>query len=85
MGQGAKRFEDMRRNPRGDWTIDDVQVVCSEFGFRLMAPSSGSHYKLTHRRLSEILTIPARRPIKPVYIKQLVALVSKVVETDNDN
>ena len=85
MGQGAKRLTDMRRNPRGDWTIEDVQTVCNEYGIDLQAPGSGSHFKVTHRFLSEILTIPARRPIKPVYVKRFVALVTQVLEHLDDS
>jgi hypothetical protein len=84
MGQGAKRLDDMRRNPRGDWQIADVRVVCDEFSIELRPPSSGSHHKVSHPRLSEILTIPAQRPIKPVYIRRLVAFVDAVKEASHD-
>ena len=84
MGQGAKRFEEMRRNPRADWSIDDVKVVCDEFGIELRPPSSGSHYKISHVSIGEILTIPARRPIKPVYIRRLVALIERVTEHNDE-
>jgi hypothetical protein len=79
MGRGEKRLEEMRANPAGDWRIDDVRVVCREFGIDLLAPrSGGSHYKVTHRSQHDILSIPARRPIKTVYIRRLVDFVDAV-------
>jgi hypothetical protein len=79
MDRGGKRLEEMRANPVGDWQIDDVRVVCREFGIDLQAPrSGGSHYKVTHPRQHDILTIPARRPIKAVYIRRLVEFVDAV-------
>lgn len=61
----------MRSNPR-DWRIADVVAVCDAFGLTCTAPRKGSHYKIRHASQAEILTIPARRPIKPVYIADLV-------------
>jgi hypothetical protein len=75
----SKRLEGMRLNPRGDWTIQDVEAVCREFGILCEAPrSGGSHYKVAHPRIAEKLTIPYKRPIKPMYIKKLVAFVDAV-------
>jgi hypothetical protein len=79
MRRGEKRLGEMRVNPAGDWRIDDVRVVCREFGIDLMAPrSGGSHYKVTHRSQRDILSIPASRPIKAVYIRRLVEFVEAV-------
>ena len=73
----------MRRNPAGDWTIKDVETLCREHGLSLLPPSRGSHYKVGHPSMSEILTIPFARPIKPVYIRHLVkfALAAGKAET----
>ncbi len=71
-------LDQMRNNPAGDWRIEDVKKLCndySRFGVRCAPPSGGSHYKVSCSRLREILTIPARRPIKPVYIRKLVAFI----------
>jgi hypothetical protein len=75
----SKRLEAMRRNPRDDWTIADVEAVCREFGITVARPRSGSsHYKVTHEQMREILTIPFRRPIKPIYIRKLVSFIDMV-------
>ena len=73
------RLEDMRANPRANWRISDVQAVCEEFGVTFATPrGGGSHCKITHPSQREILTIPFKRPIKPVYIRKLVEFVDAV-------
>jgi hypothetical protein len=61
----------MRRNPAGDWHIDDVEALCHEYGLSFRF-GKGTHTHMRHPGAREILTIPARRPIKPVYIRKLV-------------
>jgi len=79
MGRSEKRLGDMRNNPRGDWQISDIRVVCDAFGIALDEPTGGgSHYKISHERVRDILTVPTRRPIKPVYIRSFVAFVDEV-------
>lgn len=85
MGQGEKRLEAMRRNPRDEWRIEDIQVVCGAYGIELRPPKSGSHYKVTHPNSREILTIPAARPIKPIYIRRLVAFVDTLRTAKDDD
>lgn len=69
----------MRKNPQSDWKIDDVITVCREHGLKCEPPrGGGSHYKVAHDRIREIVTIPYKRPIKPVYIRKLVKLVDAV-------
>jgi hypothetical protein len=75
----SDRLERMRRNPRDDRTIKDVEAVCHEHAV-LCAPArgGGSHYKIAHPSLAEKLTIPYKRPIRPVYIRRLVAFIDAV-------
>jgi hypothetical protein len=68
----ADLLEQMRRNPAGDWTIGDVEKVCRAYGLLFRAGKGTSHCHAKHPAAAEILTIPARRPIKPVYIRKLV-------------
>jgi len=81
MGRGDKRLEQMRTNPKDGWTISDIRVVCDAFGVRLLNPSGGSHYKVAHPTQRDILTIPYRRPIKPIYIRRLVDFIDAVRDT----
>ena len=58
----SRRLEGMRANPQSDWRIED----------------GSSHYKISHPRMREILTIPSKRPIKAVYIRKLVKFIDEV-------
>ncbi|WP_439492235.1 type II toxin-antitoxin system HicA family toxin [Bosea sp. (in: a-proteobacteria)] len=56
----------MRSNPAGDWTIGDIERLCRSHGIHCRPPSGGgSHDKIAHDAVADILTIPARRSIKP--------------------
>ncbi|MGL4313403.1 MAG: type II toxin-antitoxin system HicA family toxin [Sphingomonas sp.] len=79
MTAADKLIERMRANPR-DWRIDDVIAVCQANGVDCTPPAKGSHYKVKHRDMIEILTIPAHRPIKPVYVRALVRFIDAVRE-----
>jgi predicted RNA binding protein YcfA (HicA-like mRNA interferase family) len=68
-------LERMRRNPAADWRIEDVERVCREHGLLFRAGKGTSHCHAKHSDAREILTIPARRPIKPVYIRKLVRYI----------
>lgn len=75
----SRRLEQMRRNPRDDWRIEDVETICREFGITCEKSRSGSsHYKVAHPSQVEILTVPFKRPIKPVYIRKLVVFIDAV-------
>ena len=68
----------MRANPAGDWSVGDISRVCRSFGISFEAPTRGSHYKVSHSSQVAIVTIPYKRPIKPVYIRNFVRFVDCV-------
>jgi hypothetical protein len=74
------RLEGMRHNPLGNWTIHDVEAVCRQYAVLCAPPprGGGSHYKVAHPLMAEKLTIPYKRPIKPVYVRKLVAFIDAV-------
>jgi hypothetical protein len=81
MQASISRLEQMARNPRANWAINDVQRVCEDNGVSCEPPrGGGSHYKCTSKVDGTILMIPRRRPIKPVYIRLLVGFIRKVWE-----
>lgn len=77
MTKSAKMLDRMRANPR-DWRIEDIVSVCETNGIACTPPRRGSHYKVKHESKAEILTIPARWPIKPVYVRELVRFIDAV-------
>jgi hypothetical protein len=83
MSNSRKLLAAMRRNPRGDFSINDIGTVCrafEELGIKMRPPrAGGSHYTVQYP--GGILTIPARKPIKPVYVKQFVGIVDGIIGT----
>ena len=79
MNRAEKTLEAMQANPR-DWRIEDVIAVCDAHDIACTPPRKGSHYKVKHASVARILTIPAARPIKPFYIRDLVELIDEVRE-----
>jgi hypothetical protein len=77
MARGEKLLERMRANPR-DWRIQDVETVCAAMGLDFDHPPGGSHYGVSHATQRHRVTVPFRRPIKAVYIRQLVRFVDAV-------
>jgi hypothetical protein len=80
MIRADKRLAAMKRGPNKDWTIEDVIDLCRTNGVRCLTPARGSHYVLSHHLVDGLLTVPARRPLKPFHIMLLVDLVEAVVE-----
>ncbi len=77
MSKGNKLIAAMRANPR-DWGIGDIERACHAAGLTCVAPKRGSHYKITHPSISAILTVPYNRPIKPVYVRELIKLIDRL-------
>lgn len=68
----------MRNNPR-NWRIDDLKTVANQFGID-WRNAGGSHHVFSYPGIDNDLSIPAHRPIKPVYVRLFVGLVDKAKE-----
>lgn len=77
MARADKLLHKMRQNPRADWTIDDVKRVLCGRGCKVRS-TGGSHHVFTHPATDFILTVPANRPIKPIYITRVVAMADEI-------
>lgn len=80
MTKADKIIEKMRNNPR-DWQITDIETVAKRFGVT-MRQGKGSHVSFTHPRWVDILTVPAHRPIKAIYVKKFVSLIDTLHEDE---
>jgi hypothetical protein len=78
VSKAEKLYAQMLNNPL-NWRMDDVATVARHFGFGRIE-GKGSHTKFYHEKLPEILSVPVKRPIKPIYIKHLLALIEKLEE-----
>jgi hypothetical protein len=72
------------RNSRLGWRIEELQTIAVANGLEWRTPGrGGSHVIFTASGVREIVSVPARRPIKPVYIRQFVALIDVAKEIKN--
>lgn len=78
MTKADKIIERMRNNPR-DWQIADFDTIAKRFGIT-MRQGKGSHVSFSHPKWVDILTVPAHRPVKPVYVKKFVSLIDALNE-----
>ena len=81
MSSAAKLLAKMRRNPR-DWRIEDLKVIANSLGVDHDQHGT-SHVVFRHAQAGR-LSVPARRPIKPVYVRLFVELLDKVGEPNED-
>ena len=76
MTRAVKTLEQMKANPR-DWRIESLKSVADALGLVHRQPG-GSHVIFRHPN-GAMLSVPARRPIKPIYVKKFVRLVEEGV------
>ena len=74
MTRAVKTLEQMKANPR-DWRIERLKSVADALGLVHRQPG-GSHVIFRHPN-GAMLSVPARQPIKPVYVKKFVRLVEE--------
>lgn len=74
MSNADRILEKMRVNPR-DWRIDDLKTVASarQIDWR----QRGTSHVVFVRPDGATLPVPARRPIKPIYVKKFVEFVTE--------
>ena len=57
-------------------TFAELRSVLLRLGFEQRDPRS-SHYTFAHPRVRSILTVPKRKPLKPIYVKKARALITE--------
>ncbi len=75
MSTAAKIIARMKNNPR-DWRIEDLKVLADRLGVD-HDQSGTSHVVFRHPKAGR-LSVPARRPIKPVYIRLFLELIERL-------
>jgi hypothetical protein len=80
MATSDKTLQKMRRNPSG-WRIEDLIEIAEQNGLEWRRPGrGGSHVIFGVSGVREIVSVPAKRPIKPIYIKHFLALLDAASE-----
>ncbi len=76
MARADKTLAAMRNNPR-DWRIASLEAVAAGAGVNVRK-TGGSHVVFEHPDVIEALSVPARRPIKPIYVRRFVRFIDAV-------
>jgi hypothetical protein len=76
VARASKTLEQMRANPR-DWRIEQLETVAKAYGVNIRKPG-GAHVIFEHPAVRAAVSVPARRPIKPVYVRAFVAFIDEV-------
>lgn len=74
MARATKTLAQMKANPL-DWRIESFQSVAKAYGLVYRQPG-GSHVIFRHPN-GAMLSVPAHRPIKPIYVKKFVRLIEE--------
>lgn len=81
MARAERTLETMRANPR-DWRIASLEAVAAAYRVNVRK-SGGSHVVFEHPSVAEALSVPARRPIKPIYFRRFIGLINSVRASDD--
>jgi hypothetical protein len=79
MARHQKLIEQMRNNPR-DWRIGDLESIADRLG--ISHDQEGTSHLIFRRPDGVRLSVPAHRPIKPVYVKQFLAFIEDMKESE---
>jgi len=79
MSKSDKILKKMMNNPRG-WRIDQIISIASDLGFSASRPGKGSSHVTLRHPSGLRLTVPAHRPIKPIYVKKFLVLIEEAKE-----
>jgi hypothetical protein len=80
MTKADKIITRMRNNPR-DWRIEDLEALADRHGIDYRQPST-SHVTFSYSGLSP-LSVPAHKPVKPIYIRLFLELLEQIEELAN--
>ena len=82
MNAAAKLIQRMRANPR-NWTLADLQSVAKRHS--LTWRHDGGSHCIFVRADGKTLPVPARRPIKPIYVSKFLALLATASKENADD
>ena len=71
----------MQRNPR-DWRIEDLKVIVRSLG--IDHDQHGTSHVIFRHAAAGRLSVPAHRPIKPVYVRMFLDFISILGEKHED-
>jgi predicted RNA binding protein YcfA (HicA-like mRNA interferase family) len=84
MSGKSKRRQKIAQNPKSV-RFEDLRLLLEDYGFSL-ARSKGSHHSFVGYIGNEktSITIPFQRPLKEIYVRQVLSLLDEIDKLDND-
>ena len=76
VSKADKAIGKMRKNPM-DWRIESLEAIARKLDVQVRK-SGGSHVVFMHEDSEIVVTVPAKRSIKPVYLQQFLALIDDI-------
>ncbi len=73
MSKAEKLLDKMRIHSQ-DWRIEDLETVASRMGLTIRKPS-GSHVVFQKAGVAFSVSVPAHKPIKPIYVRRFIELI----------
>lgn len=74
-----EKLEQRMRNSQTGWTISDIRRLAAHYGISHRRPRSGSSHETFRHPDSRITaTVPDHGKLKPVYVRNFLALVDSV-------
>jgi len=89
MSKREKRLQKIRQNPT-NVSMDELEKVLNDYGIE-RDHATGSHYifRYTLEGQHLRLSIPYRKPIKAIYVKESIVVIDQIratqKETENDD
>jgi len=65
----------MRANPKNDWRIEDFKAIAG--ALKVDWDHEGTSHAIFRASDGARVSVPAHKPIKPVYVKKFLALVDR--------
>ena len=80
VAPASKTIEKMRSSQSG-WRIQDLTAVAESAGLEWRRPGrGGSHVIFSAKGVREIVSVPDKRPIKPICVRNFIALIDAAKE-----
>ena len=80
MTKRDKQYQRIVNNPK-DISFEELDSLLLSNGFKRHQPSGGSsHFIYRHQESHDKLTIPYKRPVKAIYVKQALAIIESLQE-----
>jgi hypothetical protein len=75
MSKIDKLLTKMRNNSR-EWNIEDIKAIAKRYNLEYRQP--GTSHITFRAKTGEKVTVPAHKPIKPIYIKLFIGLIDSL-------